>query len=220
MTQQINLFSPGDAPKEQRFTARSLAQALVAVVVVGGALSGLLVWKLHRSTADYQQTLAAQERDIQGLNAVLAASHAGAASVDANLQKQLQAARARLQQREALLTQLRDGAPEPGKGPADQLLLLSRTIPDRVWVTAMTADGAHMDISGYTLEPSAINEWVGRLSRSTVLEGTELSAVHVENISGTPQAAALAQSASTRTVWSYQLVSTRLAVPAPPGGNP
>lgn len=217
MAQQINLCSPIQLAPTQRFAARSMALALLLVLALGGVMAAALVWSLQRSTVAYQETLARQERDIQGLKAALQAARASAAPVDGGLVQQLQTRRQELKQRELLLDAVRDGAFKPGFGHSDRLQLLAGTIPAKVWIKSLDADAQHLEIAGFTLEPAALNDWVARLSQSALLAGLQLSTVQVENTAaaskaGVPEVPA----AGARAVWSFTLVTER---PLPKEGS-
>lgn len=219
MAQQINLCTPIQLAPTQRFAARSMALALLVVGLLGGVMAGALVWSLQRSAAAYQGTLAQQEHDIQGLKAALEAARANAAPVDAALLQQLQLRRQDIKQRELLLAAVREGAFKPGSGHSDRMQLLSKTIPAKVWIKAVTADAQHLEIAGFTLEPAALNEWVTRLSQSPLLEGLQLSAVQVDNtaLAATKGAPAELTEVNSRAVWSFTLVTER---PEPKGAQP
>ena len=213
MAQQINLCTPIRLAPTQRFAARSLALSLLAVLLVCGLMAAALVWSLQRSAASYQATLGAQERDIAGLKAALEAAKASAAPADSALGQQLQARRQELAQRQQLLESVRDGAFKVGSGHSDRLQLLAHTIPAKVWIKSVEADGRRLEITGFTLEPAALNEWVARLGQSPLLAGFQLNAVQVENsvLGAAKNSAAEAADQNARPVWGFTLVSERPA---------
>jgi hypothetical protein len=67
-------------------------------------------------------------------------------------------------------------------------------------VTAVKADDVQLEVSGFTLEPAALNDWVGKLAASPLLQGQMLSTVKVEN-------ASTAAAKVARPMWSFSLVS-------------
>ena len=224
MAQQINLCSPIQLAPAERFAARSMVLALLAVLALGGVMAGLLVWNLHRAAAAYQQTLAMQERDIQGLKQALEAAHASAAPVDPALAQQLLAKRQEVKQRALLLEVVREGAFKAGFGHSDRLQLLAKTIPAKVWIKSVDTDAQHLEIAGFTLEPAALNEWVTRLSESPLLQGLQLTTVQVANTAASAAMASAPDLAASNSlaVWSFTLVSERPAEPASaqPGTQP
>jgi Tfp pilus assembly protein PilN len=101
-----------------------------------------------------------------------------------------------------------------------------------VWITDIKMDSARFEVSGFTHEPSALNEWVDQLAISPLMQGLKLSTVKVQNASIAARAAAVAtapaSSASAvpaRPVWSFHLLSVEPIAPAAPaasapGGKP
>lgn len=219
MPQQINLCSPIQFAPKQRFSVQTLVQALVVFLVAGGLLCATWLWNVQRVSAGFSQTLEDQARDIQGLKTALDVAKASAAPVDAGLLQQLKMQKAALLQREQLQAALRQGLLQPGMGHSDRLQLIAQTIPAPVWVTEVKTDSGRFEVTGFTLEPSALNEWVSRLSASALMQGLKLATVQVQNatmnLSGArtnqPVAAAPSVAASAapapRPVWSFNLVS-------------
>jgi hypothetical protein len=81
------------------------------------------------------------------------------------------------------------------------------------------ADDLRLELSGYTLEPAALNSWVARLAESPLLEGQQLSVVKVERVNPeTRSAGAAVAPAASGPLWSYTLV-TALSQ-ASTGGKP
>ena len=219
MAQQINLCTVTVSTERQSFSARTMAAATLAFVVLGGGLCGSWVWNLQKATQGYTATLADQARDIQGLHTALSEMRASAAPMDAALQQQLQAKRTELAQGQQLIQALRQGLAEPGAGHSDRLRLLASTIPDQAWVTSVQADAGQMDIAGFTLDPAVLNDWLGRMAASPLLQGLRLAAVQVENVaqSAAPMpggtnlmpagALATAQAAiGPRAAWAFRIV--------------
>jgi Tfp pilus assembly protein PilN len=239
MPQQINLCSPLQLSSKQSLSAQTMVQALAAFLVVGGILCATWLWNLHRVSAGFSHTLEDQARDIQGLKTALDVARANAAPVSAALLQQLKSEKATLAQHEQLQAALRQGLLQPGMAHSDRLQLIAQTIPTSVWVTDVKADGARFEVVGFTLEPSALNEWVSRLSASPLMQGLKLATVQVQNtalnlsgarpsqpVAAAPLVAASATSAAgtvaaQRAMWSFDLVSAApQATPAAPEAKP
>jgi Tfp pilus assembly protein PilN len=201
MPQQINLCTPILLTQKRYFSAQTMMQALLVFVVFGGALCAFWVWNLDTASAGLKQTLATQARELESLqSAVAQGKKADVAPVEAALTQDLQARRAELPQREKLLEELQRGLFRSGWGHAARLELVARSIPAQVWVTEVKADDVQLEVSGFTLEPAALNDWVGKLAASPLLQGQKLSTVKVENTSTTVAKAA-------HPMWSFSLVS-------------
>lgn len=213
MPQQINLCNPIFLTQKRYFSASTMARALGLFVLLGGLLSGYWTWTLQTLSASYQQSVSNNQREIARLQAAIQINRANAAPADAAQLTELQARQAELQQRELLLRELKRGLLREGYGHAARLQLVARTIPPQAWVTEIRADDLRLELSGYTLEPAALNGWVVRLAESSLLEGQQLSLVKVERVS-----AAGAAPAASGPMWSYTLVTALSQSSA--GGKP
>lgn len=224
MPQQINLCTPILLTQKRYFSAQTMVQALAVFVLLGGALCAYWIWSLNAASEGFKKTLASQSRELASLQSAIQKGKAGAGPVDAVLTQELQVQRAELLQREKLMEELQRGLFPPGWGHSARLQLVAQSIPAQVWITEVKADENQLDVSGFTLEPAALNEWVGRLAASPLLKGQKLSTVKVENASaatmkaqvGGSAAAALPAASSgalstaspaPRAVWSFSLVS-------------
>lgn len=211
MPQQINLCTPIFLAQKRYFSARTMAGALGVFVLLGGALAGYGSWQLNALSAGYQHSVQDNQREIERLKAAIRLNKESTAPADLALVQELQARQAELQQREQLLAELQRGLLREGQGHAARLQLVARSIPPQAWVTAIRADDARLELSGYTLEPAALNGWMERLAQSPLLQGQQLTAVRIERV------AMEGRGAGTPT-WSYQLVTA--GAPAASGAQP
>jgi Tfp pilus assembly protein PilN len=215
MPQQINLCTPILLTQKRYFSAQTMALTLAVFVVLGGGLCATWVWSLHSASAGYTQTMAAQSIEVDGLQAAIQRGKASAAPVDPALVQQLQERRKAVQQRGELLIALQTGLLRPGEGHSDRLKLVARSIPAPVWVTEVKADPTRFELSGFTLEPAALNTWVDTLAGSPLMRGLKLATVKVESaVAAQLKVPGAATSAATtvpvsaqRAVWSFNLVN-------------
>jgi Tfp pilus assembly protein PilN len=207
MPQQINLCSPLIITQKQSFSALAMAKALGVFVVVGGVLCGAWVWNLKNTSAEFSRTIESQTKDIQNLKSALATARADAAPIGPTILAQLQTKRDELARREQLRQAVQEGLSVPGMGHSDRLALVARSIPQPAWITAVKADSNHFEVSGFTLEPSALNAWVAKLNASPLLSALKLATVQVQNT--TPPGGT-----APRQIWSFNLVSE--TAPRPP----
>lgn len=245
MAQQINLCTPILLTQKRYFSAQTMVQALAVFVVLGGGLCGYWVWSLNTASEGFKKTLATQSRELESLQSAIKQGKAGVGPVEAAVTQDLQARRAELLHREKLLQELQRGLFQPGWGHAARLQLVAESIPSQVWVTEVKADDSQLDVSGFTLEPAALNDWVAKLAASPLLQGQKLATVKVENASTATikaasgaagavlPAASVAPATSTaasartppmpvapRPVWSFSLVSAVGKPVAATGGKP
>jgi len=219
MPQQINLCTPILLTQKRYFSAQTMAQALAVFVLLGGGLCAYWVWSLNSASEGFRQTLATQAQELASLQAAIAQGKVGAGPLEAALAQQLQGHKLDLQQRQSLMDALQRGLFRPGWGHAARLQLVARSIPAQVWVTDLMADENQLRLTGFTLEPAALNDWVSSLAASPLLQGQQLSTVKVEQASAavlktlgnapTPgvSAASAATAAAPRPMWSFTLVS-------------
>lgn len=214
MPQQINLCTPILLTQKRYFSAHTMAIALAVFLVLGGALCGTWVWNLDRGTEAFNQSISAQARDVASLKAAIQQSQASAAPADPALLAQLQERRNAVAQREQLKEALVEGMFRPGWGHSDRLTWVARSIPAPVWITDVRMDGSRFEVTGFTLEPAALNDWVNKLSVSPLMQGLKLATVKVEHataatvaVPGAAASAASAPQAPPRAVWSFNLVS-------------
>lgn len=213
MPQQINLCTPILLTQKRYFSAHTMAIALAVFLVAGGALCVAWVWNLERGTEAFNQTISAQAREVESLKAAIQRSQASAAPADPALLAQLQERRNAVAQREQLKEALVEGMFRPGWGHSDRLTWVARSIPAPVWITDVRMDGSRFEVTGFTLEPAALNDWVDKLSVSPLMQGLKLATVKVENataamvaVPSAAASAAAAPQAAPRAVWSFNLV--------------
>jgi Tfp pilus assembly protein PilN len=100
-------------------------------------------------------------------------------------------------------------------------------------MTEVKMDGSRFEVTGFTLESAALNEWVDKLALSPLMQGLKLATVKVENAtaalaaqSAAPISPTSAPIAPARAVWSFNLVSVEpppaspLDVASAPGSQP
>lgn len=229
MPQQINLCTPILLTQKRYFSAQTMVQALAVFMIAGGGLCAYWVWSLNAASDGFRKTLATQAHELESLQKAVAQGNGGAAPVDANLTKDIESRRTELAQRENLLQELQRGRLKPGSGHAAQLQLLAQTIPAPVWLTALKADDTQLEVSGFTLEPAALSDWVAKLAASPLLDGQKLATVKVENAtvastvgSAAPAApgASAALPVAARPMWSFHLVSAIPQAASVAGGKP
>ena len=219
MPQQINLCTPILLTQKRYFSAQTMAQALAVFALLGGALCAYWVWSLNSASEGFKLTLATQAQELASLQVAIQQGKVSTAPLEAALAQQLQGHKLDLQQRQTLMEALQRGLFRPGWGHAARLQLVARSIPAQVWVTDLMADDNQLRLTGFTLEPAALNDWASRLAASPLLQGQQLSTLKVEQASvavlktlgNTPMPAVSAASPATaavpRPMWSFTLVS-------------
>jgi Tfp pilus assembly protein PilN len=217
MPQQINLCSPVLLAPKRYFTAGTMLRVIGLFVVLGGLGCAGYVGYLSQATAELQTVLQSQKQQATQLQGALTLQTAAAAPLSPALQEQHKALEADVARQQAMLRALEQGHMVPGQAHSDRLALVSRSIPDKVWVTGLLADSSRLEVTGYTLEPSALNDWVARLSFSPLMQGLRLATVKVQStrlLQPTALAAPVAATGNTGPeTWSFTLVSAQPAAP-------
>jgi Tfp pilus assembly protein PilN len=224
MPQQINLCTPILLTQKRYFSAHTMAIALGIFLLLGASLCGLWVWNLDQASASFKQAGNAQKIEVDSLQAAIARNRAAAAPADPILVAQLTERRNLLAQRQQLKEALNEGMFRQGWGHSDRLTWVARSIPAPVWINDVRMDGTRFELSGFTLEPAALNEWVDKLALSPLMQGLKLATVKVEKatpamlgvtaVAPAPSSAS-APAAPARAVWAFNLVSSEPLAAAP-----
>lgn len=129
-------------PAAQRVT---IGASLILLLTVLGI--GWWFWTLRQQSLAVDREILAAEGETQQLRGVLT-----------QVQK-FETRKAQLQQRVTLIEQLRRGQ----AGPVRVLDALSRSLPERVWLTDLKQAAAEFTISGYSTSMTALSDFVGNL---------------------------------------------------------
>ena len=172
---RINLLTVERKKEARQWGAISAGQKLTigCSAILGVTAIGVLWWFWHLQRVDRQldaDVLAAQQESLR-LREVLA-----------QVQK-FETQRTQLQQRVALIEELRKGQ----TGPVHMLDQISRALPDRLWLTTMT-QGADvtMAIDGLTTSMTALSDFVANLEGSGYFrKPVEIVSSQVQSVSGT-----------------------------------
>jgi len=197
MAQQINLYSPILLQPRRMFSARTMLQAL------GALLAGLVLlgaWVEYSTTQQRRElaaTTAAQTADRQRLQAELAKRPATPKDNSA-LEQELVQARQAVADRQHLLGELT--SPQAHASRAAVLRLIAQTAPDQLWLTDVRLADGRLDLAGTSLQPEQLRPWFAHLLAQPALQGLVLRSVAVDAADGArdaPDARAMA--------WSFRL---------------
>jgi type IV pilus assembly protein PilN len=133
----------------QRLTA---ACSLILVVALLGI--GWWDWKLTTTASDLDTEIARSQQEAVRLKSIL------------DEVKQSDARRAQLQQRVQLIEQLRNGQ----SVPVQLLDHVSRSLPDRLWLTQMEEGHGAVTIEGRSTTLIALSDFVGNLGTTSLLQ--------------------------------------------------
>lgn len=119
---------------------------LVLAVTVAGL--GWWAWSLHQSKAQLDADLVSAREETQRLKSILTEVQT------------FEARRKQLQQRVALIEQLRQGQ----SVPVQMLDLVSRNLPEMMWLTQLAQKDAELTLEGRSNTLIALSDFVGNLA--------------------------------------------------------
>lgn len=140
------------APAVSAAARVTLACSLVLVAAGGGI--GWWYWYLGQEAVRLEQERAAAQREQARLRTVLAEV------------QQFEARRAQLQERVALIEQLRSGQ----NVPVQLLDHVSRSLPEMLWLTSFKTEGPLVTIEGRSTTLIGVSDFVGNLGSTPLLQ--------------------------------------------------
>ena len=149
---RINLLAVERKP-EKKAWALAGQKAVILGTAILAAAALLIVWRvfaLRQDAARLDEDLRAAQMEQQRLRSIL------------QQVQDFEPRRQQLQQRVALIEQLRQGQ----AGPVRMLDEISRAMPDRLWLTAMVQDATGVKIDGRTTSLTSLSDFVGNLEGS------------------------------------------------------
>jgi type IV pilus assembly protein PilN len=153
---RINLLG-GERQKVRKASSFDAAQRLTVacslVLVAAVAGIGWWYWSLGQASTRVDAEISRAEQQAVQLRSLLGEV------------QQFEARRSQLQQRVALIEQLRGGQ----SLPVQLLDHVSRSLPDMLWLTSLQQDGAAVTIEGRTTTLIGLSDFVGNLGNTNVL---------------------------------------------------
>jgi type IV pilus assembly protein PilN len=133
--------------------AKSMTLICSLILVAAAAGIGWWFWSLREESARLDAEIAAARQESARLQPLL------------DEVKGFEAQRATLQQRVELIEQLRRGQ----SIPVQLLDHVSKSVPDMLWLTAMTQDATQVTIEGRSTTLIALSDFVGNLGSTDLL---------------------------------------------------
>ena len=147
---RINLLAVDRERSRTRVLVPSVDRVTVAaslILLATGLLIGWWFWTLHQQSAILDAHLATAEEDTRQIRSVL------------EQVRKFESQKAILQQRVALIEQLRKGQ----TAPVHLLDEIGRSVPDRLWLSDLTQAGSEFTLSGMTDSLTAVSDFVANL---------------------------------------------------------
>lgn len=173
---RINLLGT-ERQKARRAPVFDLGQRLTLacslILVVASLLTGWWYWSLTQESAQVDAELSAARQESVRLRSLMTEV------------QQFEQRRQQLQQRVALIEQLRRGQ----SLPVQMLDLVSRSLPDMLWLTQLTQKDADVTMEGRTTTLIGLSDFVGNLGSNEFFRNPiEIVDSQVETAAGTPAA--------------------------------
>jgi type IV pilus assembly protein PilN len=124
------------------------------LLVATAMLLGWWYWSLKNDSAELDQQIAEAQRETVRLRSVI------------QQVQQFEGRRAQLQQRVTLIEQLRKGQ----TGPVHLLDVISRSLPDTMWLTELKQTGTDVQIDGRCTTLTALSDFISSLETSGLFD--------------------------------------------------
>ena len=184
-------------PVAQRVTIGASLILLVTALVIGWWF-----WSLRQTSAQLDADIAHAEAETQQLRSVLA-----------QVQK-FEARKAQLQQRVTLIEQLRRGQ----STPVHVVDELGKSVPERLWLTALAQKGDDLTISGMTTSLTGVSDFVANLEISSAF--TRPVDIIDSEMSKDAKTGDLVKFSLKARINNPDAPAAPAAAPARPGGRP
>ncbi|MGM9515197.1 PilN domain-containing protein [Roseateles sp. DB2] len=207
MAQQINLLTPILLKPRRHFTAMAVVQSLGLILVGSLLLAGWIHGRADQRRAEFQQRLQALQSEQQALSRSLA--NLPAATDLKAIESQIAVLRQQRQAQGELLQSLKSGHQVAGERHSDFLALVASTVPASVWLQGLRWQSGQLELSGGTLDPAALRNWLAQLQTQALLHKVAMAELKLEMVASNPSNAA-APDAGT--------LASRLQLPSGPGG--
>lgn len=180
MSQQINLFNPVFLHQKKYFSVMAMLQGL-GLILLGSVLvyayALYQVRQLEEQSAETAKRYASEQEK-------LARYAAGYSPQQANLllEQDVTKAEAQLAAQQALIASLKSSAIGNASGYSEYLRAFAREVVPGLWLTGfnIAGNGAEMSLSGATLNPALVPDYVQRLSREKIMHGKVFASLQMQ----------------------------------------
>lgn len=179
MYQQINLYQPIFRKQRQIFSAVTMLQAIGVVAVALLAIYGYGLVQVRALEAAVVQL---ERREIALTTQLTRIDPALSANRRAEIEADVRRLNATLLDQQRLIDVLRDQPLGRTEGFSGYLAALARQRTPELWLTSFAINGGTgaIEISGRTLEPELVPEYMQRLGREAALAGQQFDRFEIE----------------------------------------
>ncbi|MDD2702273.1 MAG: fimbrial assembly protein [Sideroxydans sp.] len=180
MSQQINLFNPVFLKQKKHFSALTMLQALLLIVLGSMLFYGYASYQvkmLAKQTAEMSIRYEAEQKRM--VNYIDEFSPQRAQKL---LNDELQMVETQASMQEALLATLKSGAFGNTQGYSEYLRAFARQTVKGLWLTGfhIGGDGAQMSLQGAVVNPKLLPEYIQRMNHEPVMRGKTFAALQMK----------------------------------------
>ncbi|MEK6662858.1 MAG: PilN domain-containing protein [Pseudomonadota bacterium] len=173
MSQQINLYNPLLLKQKKIFSARTMAQALGLIALGLAAVYGYARYQVASLQMETEQASKRQEAVQARLTRI--SQQFGPRQKSAELEASIKQAEAELLALAEVQAALKQGSLVSASGFSPYLKALARQAVEGVWLTGFSASGSEMAISGRTLKPGLVPDYIHRLGGEQAMQGRKFA---------------------------------------------
>jgi hypothetical protein len=196
VSQQINLYNPLLLKQKKIFSARTMAQALGLIALGLTVLYGYARYQVANLQTETEH--AGKRHEAVQARLVRISQQFGPRQKSADLEASIKRIEAELLALAEVQAALKQGGLVSTSGFSPYLKALARQAVEGVWLTGFSVAGSEMVISGRTLKPGLVPEYISRLSGEQVLKGRKFAMLEMRQ----PEAVA-AKDGKSSTVPRY-----------------
>lgn len=218
MARQINLYDPALERRRDWLGLSYVAGAAALLLVVVAALG----FAARQDLAELNAASEGGAAQLKALREQLAVHGQALANrkPDARLEQEVAAKRMLLAARGEVLGTLRQSIGAESRSFAEYLRGFARQTVAGLWLTGISLDAASgaLEISGRTVDPSLLPEYIRRLDREPAFQGQSFAALKLA-AGKTERAAAAAAPAPRPPYHEFVLTPVKPVEPSPAGGT-
>ena len=173
MSQQVNLYNPIFLKQRKIFSSLTMAQALGLLAL------GLFVFyayaRFQVANLQTESDRSAKRMETAQLRAGRLAQQFGPRQKNADLESKIKQAETELQALDAVQGALNKGSVGSGSGFSPYFKALARQVVAGLWLTEFSVTGSEMAISGRTLKPELVPDYIHRLGEEKVMQGRQFA---------------------------------------------
>jgi hypothetical protein len=192
MSQQINLFNPVFLKQKKHFSAVTMLQAFVLIILGSTLFYGYAVYQVKLLA---KQTDEMNARYLKEQNRFArAANEFSPQRAQKILDDELKLVEMQASEQGAVIATLKSGAIGNTQGYSEFMNAFARQSIRGLWLTGFSikGDGSQMNLQGGAVNPKLLPEYIQRMNREAVMRGKSFAALQMKQpapVNGQPTAA-------------------------------